>query len=767
MMRLGSVATPEARKVTAEGRAALGRFAFIGSYVPRQCGIATFTADLAESLSALYPESSFFALPINDREEGYLYPPRVRFEVAENDVASYRRAADFLNINNIDLVCLQHEFGIFGGPAGSHVLALLRELRMPVVTTLHTVLEEPDAEQRHVMEELTNLSERVVVMSRHAVRFLKEIYRVPEGKVDLIPHGIPDVPFVDSNFYKDQFGVEGRQVLLTFGLLSPNKGIENVIAALPAILERHPSVVYMVLGATHPHLVRHDGEAYRFSLERMARDLDVEEHIIFHNRFVSLEELMEFVGVADVYISPYLDRGQVVSGTLAYAVGAGKAVVATPYLHAQELLDEQRGILVPFADPAALAEKSIELLDNEVERHAMRKRAYMYGREMIWPVVAERYMATFGRAREERSHQPRAAFLTRALEQRPRELPGVKLDHLRRMTDTTGIIQHAIFIVPNFSEGYTTDDNARALITAIQLEVMGNEESRQAHGLASVYLAFLWHAFNPDTRRFRNLLSYDRRWLEESGSEDSHGRAIWGLGTVLGRSRRQGLRGPANRLFELSLPSVLEFTSPRAWAFTLHGIVDYMTGFSGDRVARNVMETLAERLLKLHQEHSAPEWPWFEPIVSYCNAALPQALFTCGRLMQRADMERAGLDALEWLISTQKSEEGHFVPIGSNGFYERGGERNRFDQQPVEAHATVSACLEAHTLTGDRKWMKEAQRAFDWYLGRNDLRASVYDPATGGCRDGIHPDRVNQNQGAESTLSFLQALLELRLHDRE
>jgi len=385
------------------------RLAFIGNYLPRRCGIATFTTDLAESVATAYPDTQCIALPVNDIEEGYAYPSRVRFELVEKDIESYRRAADFLNINNVDVVSLQHEYGIFGGRAGSHILALLGELRMPIVTTLHTVLQEPDADQRRVLMDIAQQSERLVVMSARGAEFLQEIYGVPAEKIDLIPHGIPDVSFVDPSFFKDQFGVEGKTVLLTFGLLSPNKGIETVIEALPAILEKHPQVVYIVLGATHPNVLRHDGESYRLSLQWLAQEKGVEGQVIFYNRFVSLEELTEFIGAADIYITPYLDPRQITSGTLAYTVGAGKAVISTPYWYAEEMLADERGMLVPFQAPAALAETVNDLLDNPAKRHAMRKRAYLYGRDMIWPEVSRRYMETFQQARNERSSTTCAA----------------------------------------------------------------------------------------------------------------------------------------------------------------------------------------------------------------------------------------------------------------------------------------------------------------------------------------------------------------------
>ena len=738
----------------------LNRIAFIGNYSPRQCGIATFTTDLCEAIATQYRQTTCIALPVNDTEAGYAYPPRVRFELTEKDIDSYRRAADFLNINNVDLACLQHEYGIYGGRAGSHILALLRELRMPVVTTFHTILHDPDSDQLRVLQEVAALSDRVIVMSRRGAEFLQEVYRVQPEKIDLIPHGIPDMPFVDPSFHKDLFGVEGKIVLLSFGLLSANKGIENVIAALPAIAARYPNVVYIVLGATHPHVKRSEGETYRLSLQWLAQEKGVEGHVIFYNRFVSLEELVQFIGAADIYITPYLNAAQITSGTLAYTLGAGKAVISTPYWYAEEMLAEERGELVPFRDPAAMAERVIGLLDNEARRHAMRKRAYLYGREMIWPKVACRYMESFELARTEHRHFTPPGFTAKSLDKHPRELPPLKLDHLRHMTDETGILQHAFFTVPNYGEGYTTDDNARALMVSALLEALGHTASLE---LESRYLAFMWYAFNTKTRRFRNLMDYHRHWLEDGGSDDSHGRALWSLGAVLGRSNTPALHSMAGRMFEQALPSILGTTSPRAWAFALIGIHEYLQRFAGDRRAGQVREELAERLLALYQRQRSEEWRWFEEGLTYCNAALPHAMLMCGQSIPNGAMTEAGLESLSWLADLQRPDVGHFVPIGSNGFYQRGGERARFDQQPVDAQAMVSACLEAHRTTGNKRWRKEAQLAFEWFLGRNDLNLPVYDPTTGGCRDGLHPDRPNENQGAESTLAFLQALLELRL----
>jgi len=738
------------------------RIAFIGNYLPRQCGIATFTTDLCEIIADQFKATACIALPVNDTEAGYDYPPRVRFELAEKDIESYRRAADYLNINNVDMVSLQHEYGIFGGQAGSYILTLLRELRMPIVTTLHTILRDPNPDQRRVLEEIISLSDRVVTMSKRGAEFLESIYHVPESKIDLIPHGIPDVPFVDPSFHKDLFGVEGKSVLLSFGLLSANKGIETVITALPLILEKYPNVVYIVVGATHPHVIQNEGETYRLSLQWLAHEKGVEGNVIFYNRFVSLEELNQFIGAADIYITPYLDAAQITSGTLAYTLGAGKAVVSTPYWYAEEMLAEERGALVPFHDPQALADQVIELLGNETKRHSMRKRAYLFGREMIWPQVARRYMQSFERARTERRNFAQADFAVKPLDKRAWELPPLKLDHLHHLTDDTGILQHAIFTIPNYQEGYATDDNARALIVSILLDELGNTEAIE---FATRYLAFTWYAFNAETRRFRNFMDYQRHWLEASGSDDSHGRALWALGAILGRSNMPTLQNMAGRLFQQSLLAILETTSPRAWAFALIGIYEYLRRFTGDRRASQVQEELAGRLLSLYKDNRTDGWHWFEHGLTYCNAALPHAMLLCGESLSNSEMTAAGLESLTWLAELQHADtEGkHFVPIGSNGFYQKDGERARFDQQPVEAQAMVSACLEALRVTGEKYWDIKARSAFEWFLGRNDLHLPLYDPTTGGCRDGLHPDRPNENQGAESTLAFLQSLLELRL----
>ena len=738
------------------------RIAFLGDYLPRICGIATFTHDLAESIAYAAPGSDCFVGAVNDRVQGYDYPARVRFELQEKELDSYRRAADFLNFNNADVLCVQHEFGIYGGPAGSHLLALLKEVRMPVVTTLHTILSEPDAAQRKVMKELAARSDRLVVMAHRGAEILREIYDVPDTKIDIIPHGIPDLPFIESSYYKEQFGVEGRQVLLTFGLIGPSKGIEYVIEALPEIVRQHPNVVYLVLGATHPHLMAREGEQYRLSLERLAEERGVQEHVIFYNRFVSLDDLKEFIGATDIYLTPYLNEAQITSGTLAYVFGAGKAVVSTPYWHAQELLSDGRGVLVPFRDANAITDGVCALLDDAPRMEKIRQDAHVMGREMIWPAVAQSYLESFQRASADRKITPRAAFAEWTLDSRPRALPPQRLDHIVRMSDGTGIFQHAIFNVPNFHEGYCTDDNARAFILCNLLDELSDQPSTgDLSKPATNYLAFLAAALDYDSGRFRNFMSHGRLWLEDAGSEDSHGRALWAVGTGAGRSCNDGHRKLSAQLFEKGLPVVVSFTSPRAWAFTLLGIHEYLRYYPTDPKIDAVRTTLTEKLVSLWKKCATEDRPWFEPSATYENARLCQALILSGQWMPHPEALEIGLESLRWLVSIQKTQAGHFRPIGSNGFYHRDGARADFDQQPVEAQATVSACHEAFRATQDAVWSVEAKRAYEWFLGRNDLGLPLYDFTTGGCSDGLHSDRVNENQGAESTLAFHLSLAEM------
>jgi glycosyltransferase involved in cell wall biosynthesis len=733
------------------------RFAVLGNHLPRRCGIATFTTHLADALTGALPAADGFVLAMNDAGHDYAYPPRVRFEIAQGDLDSYRRAADFLNVNRVDALSVQHEYGIFGGKSGAHLLALLRELRVPIVTTLHTILAEPNASQRLVLDELVQLSTRLVVMSKAAADLLRRNHGAATERIDLIPHGIPTVPHDPGS--KARLGVEGKTVVLTFGLLSQDKGIEYVIDALPAIVAIHPDTVYIVLGATHPHVIEHEGEGYRLMLEARAQRLGVGENVIFDNRFVSQAELIEFLSAADIYVTPYLQSEQSTSGTLAYAVGAGKAVISTPYAYARELLAGGRGVLVPWRDADAIAREVISLGGDEDRRVEMGARAAAHGVGMTWPAVGEQHAASLARAVAEYT---RPVVQAPTLARRAATLPDIRLQHVRAMTDDTGILQHATFNIPRYGDGYCLDDNARALLLMTRLDEAAIDEPAVVRALHARYLAFVSHAFDRPSGRFRNFLSYERRWVEPVGSEDSHGRALWALGAVVGGASDPGRHSLAGDLFHAALPAVSGFTSPRAWAYTLLGIEEYLRAFQGDSAVAAIRAGVADRLLDLFSRVASPEWPWFEESLTYGNARLSQAAIAAGAATGRADLLDAGVRSLEWLASVQVSGDGYFAPIGSNGFYARNGVSAAFDQQPVEACGMVAACLEAQRATGNPRWHDHARRAFAWFLGDNHLQQWLFDAATGGCRDGVHGDRLNQNQGAESTLSCLMALHEMR-----
>ncbi|NOR40666.1 MAG: glycosyltransferase, partial [Gammaproteobacteria bacterium] len=663
---------------------ALKSIVLIGNHLPRQCGIATFTTHLLESIALNAPDKACWAIAMNDRPEGYAYPSQVRFEINQNQLSEYSLAADLCNLNQVDVICLQHEYGIFGGKRGSFIIDLLRDLNIPVVTTLHTILKDPNLQDRHIMMQLAEFSARLVVMSERSVEFLRDIYQVPEEKIVLIHHGIPDVPFVESDAYKGKFGVAGKKIILTFGLLSPGKGIEVVIDALPEIVKAHPQVIYMVVGATHPHLKAEQGEDYRNSLYLRAKELGVSDHIVFHDRFVADEDLLEFIGAADIYVTPYQNETQIISGTLAYALGMGKAVVSTPYWHAQELLANDRGRLVPFRDPVALARETIDLLDHPGECRAIQDRAYQYGRKMVWSNVGRRYLDTFAEAKRQQLRKNVPERQLETIGDRQQRLPEIKLDYLRRMTDDTGMFQHAKYTVADRTHGYCVDDNARALIAAVtlqDLQPLGSELG----GLAAIYLSFLGHAFNSKTGRFRNFMSYDRRWLEETGSEDSHGRAVWGLGVAVALGRDRGQVGFAVDLFQRALGAVEHFTHPRSIAFAIIGIHAYLSHYSGGSRGRRMRKILSDRLMQQFRDFATEDWPWCDDVLTYDNARLPQALLLSGQWLPDREMLQMGLRALDWLRKVQTDEKGqHFAAIGNHGWFPKGGSKARFDQQPIE-----------------------------------------------------------------------------------
>jgi len=738
----------------------LNSIAFVGSYVPRRCGIATYTADLRTAVATHLPAAACHVVPLNDGHAHYDYPAEAAFEIRADDPSAYERAAAFLNLRNADVISLQHEYGIFGGDAGGHVLGLLRNLRAPVHTTLHTVLAKPSAAQRRVMNDIIHLSARLAVMTERGRTLLSEVHGVSPARIDVIPHGIPDMPLSDPGSRTPQLGLAGRRMLLTFGLLSPAKGIEHAIEALPAVLASHPDAVYVVLGATHPHLIMSEGERYRDTLRKRARTLGIEDYVVFHDRYVDLPELLAFLSAASVYLTPYLNEDQITSGTLAYAFGCGTPVVSTPYWHAQELLADGRGMLVPFGSPAAIARAVCDLLGDGARRTSLSTGAWQLGREMVWSRVAERYTAAFRQTRASVTVKPRRTG-SLAPERRPRHhLPPLRLDHLLRLTDSTGILQHATFDIPNAADGYCTDDNARALALMVRLDDLGlgSPATTQA---AATYATFLGHAFVPETGRFRNFMAFDRHWLDERGTDDCLGRALLALGTCIGRSRHAGLQAWAVRLFAPALDALVETTSPRAWALGILGIQEYLRRLDGDRRVGLARTRLTTRLLDQHRGNATADWCWPEDVVAYDNARLCQALVSSGRWSgDRAALD-AGLAMLDWLVTIQTSPTGRFAPVGSRGFLRRGAAAATFDQQPLEAHATVAACLEAGEATGDAAWNDRARGAFEWFLGHNVVGLALADPATGGCRDGLLEDRTNDNQGAESTLAWLGALVDM------
>jgi glycosyltransferase involved in cell wall biosynthesis len=738
----------------------LRRIAVIGNSLPRRCGIATFTTDLQQAISTSRPNIDTSIVAMTDHGQAYAYPAAVALQVKDGNIDEYARAADFLNGGRFDAVCLQHEFGIFGGEAGAHILALLSRLTMPVVTTLHTVLAEPTAVQRAVLERIVEASSKVVVMAKKGRELLRSVYQVPDDKIEVIAHGIPDVAFVGSEAAKVKLGFAGRSVILTFGLLSPNKGIEVMIDAMPSILKRRADAVYVVLGATHPNLVRDEGEAYRERLMARVRELGVEDHVVFLDQFVDQATLLEFISMCDVYVTPYLNEAQMTSGTLAYSFGLGKPVVSTPYWHARELLADGRGILVPFGDAAAIGGEIAELLTDDVRRQAMCKRAYAVSRTMIWARTAERYMSVFENARQGHWLKVIARSDTSSPEPRGVAAPDMQIGHFLSMCDDTGLFQHAVHSVPDRSHGYCVDDNARALLLACALNNPG--EQRLSEVLTARFAAFVQHAWNPETRRFRNFMGFNRAWLEDTGSEDSHARTLWALGECARRDANPSRRRWAASLFAAALPTAEAFRSPRAWAFTLLGLSAYCAVAPDDLHAHEVRHHLADRLMSALAAVETPDWVWFEEGLSYDNARLSQALMLTGMATQKPAYVEAGLRSLHWLMTQQTAPAGHFRPVGTAGFGERRKHPRAFDQQPVEATATIAACLTAWRADGDAEWKALATRVFSWFLGSNDLSVALVDPHTGSCRDGLHPDRANENRGGESVLSYLLSLAEIR-----
>ncbi|MDD5067188.1 MAG: glycosyltransferase [bacterium] len=736
----------------------ISNICFIGNYLPRKCGIATFTHDLhlhvKKGLAELNENKNIFIAAINDIQNYYDYPSEVKFEINANNPLYYHRLREFLNYSNVEVVCLQHEFGIFGGEFGNNILLTLRDLKIPVVTTLHTVLEEYEPEQKKVFNELCGLSALLVVMSQKAMDILTRFHNIPVEKIRMIPHGIPDMPFVDPAFYKDQLKAENKKILLTFGLLSPGKGIENVIKAMPQIIKKFPNLIYIILGATHPNILRENGEEYRFKLQRLAEDLNADENIVFQNRFVSVEELETYLGASDIYVTPYLNKSQITSGTLVYAMGAGKAIISTPYWHAEELLAENRGRLVPFHDPKAIAESIIDLLSNEVETNAMRKNAYVYCRKMVWKEVAASYIQLFHEVIDNKIIASTGTIrnkITYSL----KDLPEARLDHILAMTDGVALFQHARYTVPNLVEGYCLDDVSRGLVAATKYHrIYGGLD---ALGLIQKYLAFTNYARKPDGS-FNNLMSYDKKWVDDkSDADDCYGRAIFGLGYVIAHAPLH-YHAVAKELFDQYFHMFENINHLRGAAYCIIGLYYYLLKYTGVSDAKRYVEKLADRIITRYKESRDNDWRWFESAITYDNGIIPHALLLAFVIIGKEEYRETAVEAMEFLHTVQFNS-GHYSLIGSEGWYSKGGIKAQFDQQPVDACALVEMNKSAYRILKDEKYLDRMKTAFDWFLGKNDLGQPLYDFTTCGCRDGLKPNGVNLNEGAESTLSFILSLL--------
>lgn len=720
------------------------RIALIGNFLPRRCGLATFTTDSFNAIRDRFPNVDVDVYAMTDPGQSYDYPDFVT-SIAQNDPAAYVDAARKIEQSRAELVWVQHEFGIYGGDAGSHLLRLLDRITTPVLVTLHTILENPSPAQRHVIDALLARAAKVIVMADAGREILMRRYGARASQIAIVKHGIPDRPFAAPDAMKEKLGLSGHDVILTFGLLSPDKGIETVIDALPAIIEKASRpVLYVVLGATHPHLVAQQGEAYRDSLKAQAAALGVQDHIRWVDAFVELDELTDYLTAADVYVTPYLNPAQITSGTLSYSIGLGKPVVSTPYIHARELLAADHGRLVDFRDSAGFAREISDLLEDQEMRDMLRERAYALGRTMIWPRYAEAVMTELEMIQESAPVRIPSA-VNRAI---PRS---VSFQAIERLSDATGMFQHSLYSVPDRNHGYCIDDNARALLLMNRLASLPDEKHDK---WAPIYASFIQYAWNADQGAFRNFMGFDRAWLEEIGSEDSFGRTLWAIGVTARDNRLGQLRRWASNLFDQVAGHSLKLVSPRTHAFSILGATAMMEAHPGHALAREIVTAMADQLLALVERNRRPDWAWFEIVLAYDNCRLPEALLLAGKALGRQDMIDVGLETLDWIMTQQTAEKGHFRAVGTDSFGKPYARPEPFDQQPLEAWATIDACAVAHELTGDAAWRQKAVTAYRWYLGENDLGLALADPATGECFDGLMPHGVNLNQGAESVLAF-------------
>ncbi len=727
------------------------KVAFISSYPPRKCGIGTFVSDLISSVSA-YASEKFTPLVVALSNDSYDYPRQVEFEIRPNVKNDYISAAEYLNFSNVDVVSVQHEFGLFGGAAGSYLSLFLQNIKAPVVTTLHTILNEPTAEYYKSMLDLCRYSDKLIVMNARGIDMLRDIYKVPSDKIVLIPHGLPDLPFVDSSYYKHKFDFDGRTTLLTFGLIGRSKGIEVMIEAMSDIVAADSSALYIVLGVTHPELIKFEGESYRFSLQRRVKDLGIEDNVIFHNRFVTDQDLHDFLCATDIYVTPYLAREQLTSGTLAFAVGAGKAVVSTPYWAAEELLADGRGKLVKFGDAKDLAKSIIEISGDRSLFQSMRRRAYDYGRTRTWPRLGCPYWEQFSEVGV--SVRPSGPFSGRAKSLAILELPEPPLDHLLRMTDDTGLIQHAKYMLPDRDHGYCTDDNARALVAMTRYYKQYSEPVSLK--LLETYLAFTLHSQLPDGS-VRNFMHYDRSWRSPEPAHDALGRTIWALGSVIASPPMPMYLSIIKEYFDRSSRHIRRL-SPRGMSYAILGLSDYLRQFPGASEIKKLLTFTAESLSDLYERRSCDGWHWFEDVLAYDNAIMPAALFAAA--MALGEKRYADIAESSCLFLLEETYNGsYFSFVGSNGWYPKGRVRAVYDQQPIEVASTIIMLRYAYELTVKSDYLKLQRKAFDWFMGDNDLNMPIYDFQTKGCCDGLEHGGVNINQGAESIVSFLLSLL--------
>jgi len=726
--------------------------AFIGTYGPRRCGIATFTADLATAVAGDDRRVTPMVLAVTEPAGRYQYPAEVKFEIRQEVKGDYARAAEFVNFNRVRLVCIQHEYGIFGGDDGGYILDFVQALRVPVIVTLHTVLKHPSENQAAIVRKLAAACPLIIVMSQVAKGLLASSYGIDGANVRIIPHGIPVMELEpDQQALKAKFGVAGRRVLLTFGLLGPNKGIETVIRALPAVVERFPDLVYFVVGATHPAVLRREGEAYRTMLAREAEKLGVREHVVLRGQFVSADELRRYLQAADIFASPYLSEAQITSGALSYAMGAGAAVVSTPYWHAQELLSSERGRLFPFKDHEALSRVLLELLGSPAELRRVRVAASEFARSMAWPRIGDAYFEAIGPMLRESTPQP---------EHTPRRGPGpaitlpeLRLDHLRRLTDDTGIIQHATYSVPARRTGYCVDDNARALIVALHADRVQN--SADARALVTTYLSYL-HGSQEVGGGFRNYMSYERALDIAPPSDDCIGRAVWALGVATEIAQDEGCRLLAREMFVRALPHARTL-GPRGTAQCILGLARFVAIEPASDM-RGMLDALTAKLRECYRAYATDDWHWFEPTLTYDNALLPLALFAAYGVTGDRTTLRDASESLAFLEDVCFAGD-RLQLVGNTGWHSKGGEKPCADEQAIDAAAFVLAFRCAYTVTQDRHYLRRMREAFAWFLGANRLGLPLYDFATGGCRDGMGLAHVNQNQGAESTICFLMSLL--------